>query len=123
MTANEQKEIFCKNFRRYVDNSGKTQRDIAKDLGYSYTTVNTWYRGSAIPNAAKIQTLADYFRIKKSDLLDAPTDDEPVFTDPKDRFVIKFRDGDDSISPEDKEQLTEFIASTIDQYYKIKGLK
>jgi len=70
MTEKEQREIFAKNFRKYVDGSGKTQREIAKDLGYSYTTVNTWYRGAAMPNAAKIQTIADYFRIGKSDLLD-----------------------------------------------------
>ena len=70
MTEKEQREIFAKNFRKYVDGSGKTQREIAKALGYSYTTVNTWYRGAALPNAAKIQTIADYFGIGKSDLLD-----------------------------------------------------
>jgi transcriptional regulator with XRE-family HTH domain len=70
MTELEQREIFAKNFRNYVDCSGKTQREIAKDLGYSYTTVNTWYRGAAMPNAAKIQTLADYFNVGKSALLD-----------------------------------------------------
>ena len=78
MTEKEQREIFAKNFRKYVDGSNKSQREIAKALGYSYTTVNTWYRGAAMPNAAKVQTLADYFGIRKSDLLDAspivPTD-------------------------------------------------
>ena len=70
MTEKEQREIFARNFRKYVDGCGKTQREIAKALGYSYTTVNTWYRGAALPNAAKIQTIADYFGIGKSDLLD-----------------------------------------------------
>lgn len=72
MTEKEQREMFAKNFRRFVDGSGKTQREIAKALGYSYTTVNTWYRGAALPNAAKIQTIADYFKIMKSELLDDP---------------------------------------------------
>lgn len=70
MTELEQREIFARNFRWYVDNSGKTQREIAQELGFSYTTVNTWYRGAALPNAAKIQTLADYFNVGKSALLD-----------------------------------------------------
>lgn len=70
MTNEEQKEIFSRNFRFYVDASGKEQKTIAEELNYSYTTVNTWYRGTSMPNAAKIQTLADYFGILKSDLLD-----------------------------------------------------
>ncbi len=74
MTEKEQREIFARNFRWYVDSCGKTQRVIAKELGYSYTTVNTWYRGAALPNAAKIQTIADYFGISKSNLLDDVTD-------------------------------------------------
>jgi transcriptional regulator with XRE-family HTH domain len=73
MTEKEQREIFARNFRWYVDSCGKTQRVIAKELGYSYTTVNTWYRGAALPNAAKIQTIADYFGISKSNLLDDTT--------------------------------------------------
>lgn len=77
MTEKEQREIFARNFRQYVDASGKTQREIAKALGYSYTTVNTWYRGAALPNAAKIQTIADYFKIFKSDLLD----DKSIYPD------------------------------------------
>lgn len=70
MTNEEQIKIFNKNFRHYVDKSGKEQKQIAKELGYSYSTLNTWYRGRSMPNAAKVQTLADYFGIKKSDLLD-----------------------------------------------------
>lgn len=70
MTEQEQKEIFARNFRKFVDNSGMTQREIAKALGYSYTTVNTWYRGAAMPNAAKVQTIADFFHVGKSALLD-----------------------------------------------------
>lgn len=70
MTTKEQMDIFSKNLRKYVSESGKEQKEIAKDLGYNYTTFNTWMRGTSMPNAAKIQTLADYFGIMKSDLLD-----------------------------------------------------
>lgn len=85
MNESEQRDIFEKNFRYYVDQSGKTQKEIAKDLGYSYTTVNTWYRGAALPNAAKIQTIADYFNINKSQLLDNQDDEqeEDYYLDPE----------------------------------------
>ena len=70
MTIDEQKRIFSENLSKYVERSGKQQKEIAHELGISYTTFNTWMRGSSMPNAAKIQTLADYFGILKSDLLD-----------------------------------------------------
>lgn len=70
MTKQEQLKIFRDNLRRYIEQSRKEQKEIAKDLGISYTTFNTWYRGKSLPNAAKVQTLADYFGVKKSDLLD-----------------------------------------------------
>lgn len=70
MTDAEQKKIFAKNLNRYITLSGKQQKEIAKDLGYSPTTFNTWCVGKIIPNTGKIQKIADYFNIGKSDLLD-----------------------------------------------------
>lgn len=70
MTDDEQKKIFSKNLNRYIYQSGKQQKEIALDLGYSPTTFNTWCVGKIIPSAGKIQKIADYFNIGKSDLLD-----------------------------------------------------
>lgn len=70
MTEEEQKKIFSKNLNRYIELSGKMQKEIATDLGYSPTTFNTWCVGKIIPGAGKIQKIADYFNIGKSDLLD-----------------------------------------------------
>ena len=70
MTEEEQKRIFSKNLNYYISQSGKQQKEIANDLGYSPTTFNTWCVGKIIPNTGKIQKIADYFNIGKSDLLD-----------------------------------------------------
>lgn len=70
MTDEEQKKIFGKNLSRYVALSGKDQKEIAKDLGYAPTTFNTWCVGKIIPSMGKVQRIADYFGIGKSDLLD-----------------------------------------------------
>lgn len=70
MTDEEQKRIFAKNLTYYISLSGKQQKEVAKDLGYSPTTFNTWCVGKIIPSAGKIQHIADYFKIGKSDLLD-----------------------------------------------------
>lgn len=70
MTDEEQKKIFGKNLSRYVELSGKDQKDVAKELGYAPTTFNTWCVGKIIPSMGKVQKIADYFGIGKSDLLD-----------------------------------------------------
>lgn len=73
MTDEEQKRIFSKNINYYISQSGKQQKEIAKDLGYSPTTFNTWCVGKIIPSSGKVQKIADYFGIGKSDLLDDKT--------------------------------------------------
>lgn len=73
MTDEEQKRIFAKNINFYISQSGKQQKEVAKDLGYSATTFNTWCVGKILPSTGKIQKIADYFNIGKSDLLDDKT--------------------------------------------------
>ena len=70
MSEDRQKYIFGKNLSNYVANSGKDQKDIAKDLGFAPTTFNTWCMGKIIPSMGKVQSIADYFGIGKTDLLD-----------------------------------------------------
>lgn len=70
MTDDEQKKIFAKNLSRYITLSGKDQKEVAKELGFAPTTFNTWCVGKIIPSMGKVQKIADYFGIGKSDLLD-----------------------------------------------------
>lgn len=70
MTEDEQKKVFSRNLNRYIDMSNKTQREIAHSIGVSPQTFNTWCQGIAIPRMGKVQRLADYFHIGKSDLID-----------------------------------------------------
>jgi len=62
--------IFSKNINYFIAQSGKTQKEIAKALGYNATTFNTWCVGKVLPRAGRVQKIADYFGISKSDLLD-----------------------------------------------------
>lgn len=70
MTPEEQKKIFGRNLSHYVYQSGKQQAEIAKDIGEKPTTFNMWCNGKAMPSVGKIQKLADYFKVGKSDLTD-----------------------------------------------------
>lgn len=70
MSEDRQKKIFSENLNRYIEASGKTQLEIAKAIGVSPQTFNTWCKGIAIPRMGKVQALADYFHINKSDLIE-----------------------------------------------------
>lgn len=93
--ADEQRKIFLKNLLNYVNASGKTQKEIAKAIGVSPQTFNTWCQGVAIPRIDKVQMLADYFRINKSDLLEdksdiAPADPDAAFLQQNPEYRILF---------------------------------
>ena len=64
------KEIFSKNLKKYIDISGKDRKDIAKDLGFSYSTFTDWINGNVYPRIDRIEMLANYFGITKSDLIE-----------------------------------------------------
>ena len=70
MVKNKQKAIFSENLNSYIAKSEKTQLEIAKSIGVSPQTFNTWCKGIAIPRMGKVQALADYFNINKSDLIE-----------------------------------------------------
>lgn len=74
MTEDRQRQIFSNNLRRLIDVSGKTQKDVADAIGVSQQIMNVWARGKAIPRMGKIQRLADYFGVEKSDLIDEKPD-------------------------------------------------
>lgn len=64
------KEIFSKNLKYYMTINNKTRNDICKDLDFKYTTFTDWYNGNIYPRIDKIEQIANYFRIEKSDLIE-----------------------------------------------------
>lgn len=62
----EQKRLFAIRLNELIEKSGKTQTEIARDLGINKTTLSSWKRGVAFPTSGKLQMLADYFGVGKS---------------------------------------------------------
>lgn len=62
------KDIMSKNLKYYIERSGKNQTDIARELGIPEMTMSNWVKAKTYPRADKIQLLADYFGIYRSDL-------------------------------------------------------
>lgn len=64
------KEILAKNLEYYMNINQKDRNDIAKDLDIPYTTITSWLKAEFYPRIDKIQLLANYFGIQKSDLVE-----------------------------------------------------
>lgn len=70
MSEDKEKIIFSKNLNYYMEKMDKSQSDIVQDLGINKSTISTWCNGTKMPRMNTIQRLADYFNIKKSDLVE-----------------------------------------------------
>jgi transcriptional regulator with XRE-family HTH domain len=68
------KEIFARNLKRYMDLSGKTQKEICRDLNFGESTFSEWVNANTYPRIDKIEMLANYFGIEKSDLIEENKD-------------------------------------------------
>ena len=68
------KEVFAKNLRRYMKMKGKSQKELAEIIGVSAPTMNDWIKAKKYPRIDKIEMLANYFGILKSDLIEEKTE-------------------------------------------------
>lgn len=64
------RRIFARNLNRFLEINGKNQADIATLLNVSQAAVSNWCKGIKMPRMDKVQALADYFGVNKSDLLE-----------------------------------------------------
>lgn len=121
MSEDIQKKIFSANLKSLLAKHSKSQLEAANAIGVSPQTFNTWAQGVAIPRMGKLQKLADYFGINKSDLLEEHSDDaedsyyineearrlaDAMHKDP--RYQVLF-DASRKVKPEDIEKVKQMI--------------
>lgn len=66
----ENKEIFANNLSFYMEQKGVDRNTLCAELDLKYTTVRDWLKGITYPRIGKIELLANYFNINKSDLIE-----------------------------------------------------
>lgn len=69
------KEVFAKNLRYYMERKGKTQKELSEIVGVSAPTMNDWLKAKKYPRIDKIEILANYFGILKSDLIEEKSEE------------------------------------------------
>lgn len=80
----DNKSVFASNLQKYMKLNDKSRRDVCEDLGFSYYTFTDWVKGKKYPRMDKVEMLANYFGIQKSDLIEDKDQEEikePVMFD------------------------------------------
>lgn len=65
------KEIMAENIQKLMKSRGIDRRKLSDDLNISYTTVSDWVNGKTYPRIDKIEIMADYFNVTKSQLVES----------------------------------------------------
>ena len=73
------KAIMAENIQRLMDSRGIDRNKICADLGFKYTTFTDWVKGNTYPRIDKIELMANYFGVPKSELVEKYT--EGYYTD------------------------------------------
>lgn len=92
------KAVMAHNIQYYMDLHGKTRSEMCEALGVKYTTFTDWVKGNSYPRIDKIELMANYFGIKKSDLVESHSSDKHnaiVLTDFESLHIEKYRVLDD----------------------------
>lgn len=73
MSSLGNKEIMANNIRFYLNQNGISQTEICQTLGFSMSTFSDWVHARTYPRIDKIELMANYFGIEKSDLVEERT--------------------------------------------------
>lgn len=61
-------DVLVKNLIFYLKKLDLTQTEFAREMGYPETTVSNWFNKNTYPRPDKIQEMANYFGVRRTDL-------------------------------------------------------
>lgn len=109
------KEIMARNIQYYMNKFGKERKDVCADLGFKYTTFCDWVNGKKYPRIDKIELMAGYFGIAKSDLVEEKSHQEikPNVIDARTKNLLELYM---SLNDEDKNEILSYAEFKIQAY-------
>ena len=64
------KITMSNNLKKYLKINNVSRNQLSESLGISYSKISDWINGKAYPRIDKIEMMANYFGIEKSDLVE-----------------------------------------------------
>lgn len=77
------KVVMAANLKKYLQRSGKSQKELCAILGFKETTFSDWMNAKSYPRIDKIEIMANYFGIQKSDLIEDSISEQPYYLNPE----------------------------------------
>lgn len=82
VTTVDSKLIFAENLRYYMRLFAVSQKELAEILNVKASTVSEWANARKYPRIDKIEAIARYFHVEKSDLIENKyKDDDPLLAE------------------------------------------
>lgn len=70
------KSIMSKNIKRLMDDKNVSAKEMSKAIKVPYTTLLSWLKADNYPRIDKIEAMAAYFGVLKSDLIEEKMTEE-----------------------------------------------
>ncbi|MFT8392791.1 MAG: XRE family transcriptional regulator [Liquorilactobacillus ghanensis] len=123
---NKVRMALANNLKKELQERNMNVADLARELKLSDSTVRSWYNGEKYPRIDKIQQLADFFHINRSDLTDSkPNNIIPITKTVKIPLLGEIACGDPILA---EENIEEYIDEPVNYlpngkcfYLKAKG--
>ncbi|MCI8486350.1 MAG: helix-turn-helix transcriptional regulator [Clostridia bacterium] len=118
--SQKQKEVFAKNLQYWCDKKGITQTNIVENFNLPASTVSDWFNGKKFPRIDKIQMLADYLKILKSDLVEEKEHlekDEEVRVALREPIIRQIARGAKNLTPKDQEKMLNMLKVAFEEAF------
>ena len=90
------KKIMSKNIKRLMDEKGVTPKEMSKAINVPYTTILSWLKEDNYPRIDKVELMAKYFGVMKSDLYeDKMTEEKEKDNEIQSDIIVRMRTDED----------------------------
>ena len=110
------KKIFASNLSYYLKLNDKTPSDVCEMLSIAPSTFSDWLNAKKYPRIDKIELLANYFNIKKSNLIEDKYNNNNIS-----QKEILFNKTKNILSDSDWATIEFIMNKTIEEYEKNKN--
>ena len=104
----ENREVMARNIKNNMEKLGVNATEVCRSLGIKQNTFSDWLHAKTYPRIDKIEKMARYFGISKSELVEDQSVNYPdaALVDRAMRYYKKIQ----SLSPEQKKSLDDYLS-------------
>lgn len=93
------KHIMSRNLKRLMAERNVSAKELSRVLDFPYTTLLSWLKADNYPRIDKIEAMADYFGVLKSDLIEEKlTEEKEKDNDIMTDIIVRMRMDEDFFS-------------------------